>query len=101
VKTDDCNAPASGWDTNWYSSCSLIVAWFDVIVIVRNDSQRAAWQRSKLATKDLSAASHLKLLALHTRNSSKPCVRHLNLSHPGQPHEISIEVTMHDKADTL
>ncbi|KIM79329.1 hypothetical protein PILCRDRAFT_10463 [Piloderma croceum F 1598] len=68
VKLVDVHESASGWDTNW------------------NDPQRTAWQQSKLATKDLSAASHLRLLGLHTElhagNSTEPRVLHLDLSCP-------------------
>jgi len=65
VKMIDSNTSTSGWDTNW------------------NDLQREAWQQSKLATKDLSASSHLQLLALHPRHHAGipgPKVRHLDLS---------------------
>jgi len=68
VRMIDSNTSTSDWDTNW------------------NDPQRAAWQRSKLATKGLSALSHLQLLALHTEphagNLPRPCVRHIDLTCP-------------------
>jgi len=61
VRLPDSNAV--GWDTNW------------------NDPQRAVWQKSKLASKDLSAASHLQLLGLGSNQSvSRSGVRHLDLS---------------------
>jgi len=64
VKMVDPNPSISSWNTNW------------------NDPQRAVWQQSKLATKDLSAASHLQLLELHADPHAEkpiPWVRHLDL----------------------
>lgn len=50
---------------------------------IRDDPQRAAWQKSKLASKDSSAASHLQLLGLRSNsddNIPQLGVYHLDLS---------------------
>ena len=89
VKLADSKSATSGWDTNWYTTFSVDVSCSDLVCTrFRNDPQRAVWQRSKLATKNSSAECHLRLLGLDSDvrygNSAKSCVRHLDLSNPGQ-----------------
>jgi hypothetical protein len=87
VKLTDSKSSKSDWDTNWYTTFSgNVLCSNSICTRFRNDPQRAAWQQSKLATKNPSAECHLRLLGLdydvRRGNSAKPCVRHLDLSNP-------------------
>ena len=83
VRFPDSKTDAAGWNTTWYVSMFNGDIPLHRHLAFRNDPQRAAWQRSKLASKDLSAASHLQLLGLRSDPSisiSRSGVRHFDLS---------------------